>query len=333
MIRKLLLGILLTGFVACKNEQPSIFSLTGKTKGITDGTVLYLNDPDINADVDSTVVTHNSFVFNTTLDQEPLRFYLHDKDYSNYTAFWAENTAMQFDASTSDFRNAKITGSETEALSSSLMKAMDTVSRSEGRRLEKKFVKDNPNSIISANMLNIYATTWGKQLTQELFNNFSEENKNSKYGKEIATYIALNKNPKIGEHYIDFEMLDPHGVQQRLSDSGDKIVLLEFWASWCGPCRQENPNLVKTYETYKEKGFEVFAVSLDNTKESWLQAIEKDKLGWRHVSDLKGSRNAAGLIYGVSGIPDNFLIDKNGSIIARNLRGEKLNEKLSELLK
>ena len=143
----------------------------------------------------------------------------------------------------------------------------------------------------------------------------------------------MNKNPKTGEQFVDFEMNDTNGGAQKLSSIKGKAVLLEFWASSCGPCRQENPNLVKTYEEYHPKGFEIFAISLDESEESWKKAIEKDGLSWTHVSDLKGSDNKAGLIYGVNGIPDNFLIDQNGKIVARNLRGEKLDEKLAELTK
>jgi peroxiredoxin len=127
-------------------------------------------------------------------------------------------------------------------------------------------------------------------------------------------------------------MEDTNGEVRKLSDFKDKLVLLEFWASNCLPCRQENPNLIKTYEKFKPKGFEIFAVSQDTKKESWLKAIEKDKLPWLQVSDLKGADNSASLIYGVHGIPDNFLIDQNGIIVGRNLRGKKLNEKLNELL-
>ena len=118
-----------------------------------------------------------------------------------------------------------------------------------------------------------------------------------------------------------------------MSELNGKVILLEFWASWCGPCRQENPNLVKTYNIFNPKGFEIFAVSLDEDKESWLKAIQEDNLKWKHVSDLKGSRNEASLIYGINGIPDNFLISENGEIIGRNLRGDKLNQKLKEILK
>ena len=156
------------------------------------------------------------------------------------------------------------------------------------------------------------------------------ENQNSAYGKKIANFIRLNKDPKIGEQFADFEMSDQNGKTKKLSDLKGKTILLEFWSSSCGPCRQENPNLVKTYKKFNPKGFEVFAVSLDEEKDSWVRAIEKDSLNWEHVSDLKGNDNEASLIYGVNGIPDNFLIDHNGIIIGRNLRGDKLNEKLEE---
>lgn len=331
-MKKLILGILFIGIISCKEDKVAEFSLSGKTNGIENGTILYLNNLDVNEILDSTVVNDNSFIFNTKLPKSPMRLYLHNKDYTNYTAFWVENNKMLLDASKTDLRNATITGSETENLSQTFHKTTDTVSRKERIKLEKKFVSDYPNSIVSANLLSIYSTTWGKEKTKELFDKFSSENKNTEYGKKIAKYIELNKNPQIGEEFIDFQMTDQKGLTNRLSDFKGKVILLEFWASWCGPCREENPNLVKTYENYNPKGFEVFAVSIDKDKDSWLKAIEKDNLNWIHGSELNGSENTAGLIYGVSGIPDNFLIDPKGKIIARNLRGDKLNEKLAELL-
>jgi len=181
-------------------------------------------------------------------------------------------------------------------------------------------------------MLSVYTTTWGKEKTKDLYDQLSIENKNTNFGKEIARFVKLNKEPKIGEHFADFESENQNEESKRLSDVKGKVILLEFWASWCGPCRQENPNLVKTYEKFNPKGFEVFAVSLDESKESWLKAIEEDNLNWGHVSDLKGTHDTASLIYGINGIPDNFLIDEEGTIVGRNLRGDKLDEKLIELL-
>ncbi len=329
-MKKILLGLITVLTISCNEKPAPEFSLSGTTNGLENGTLLYL-DYD-NTPLDSVAVKDNTFVFTTKLPKTPMKLWLHNKDFSNYTAFWAENTPMTLDAANTDFRNAIITGSESEELSSSLFQKIDALPRNERQKLEMEFVKNNPSSIVSVSMLSIYATTWGKEKTTALYEQLSEENKDSEFGQEIARYIELNKQPKIGEQFADFESENQNGELKKLSHLKGKAVLLEFWASWCGPCRQENPNLVKTYEEFNPKGFEIFAVSLDESKESWLKAIQKDGLEWDHVSDLKGRNNEASLIYGVNGIPDNYLIAENGEIIGRNLRGEQLNEKLKEIL-
>jgi thiol-disulfide isomerase/thioredoxin len=129
----------------------------------------------------------------------------------------------------------------------------------------------------------------------------------------------------------DFAQETPDGETLRLSELRGKVVLVDFWASWCGPCRRENPNVVKLYERYAPQGFEILGVSLDRQKEKWLQAIEADGLGWKHVSDLKGWQNAVAQQYSVNSIPHTILLDAEGRIIARNLRGKALEDKLREL--
>jgi len=329
-MKKIIFGIITLLAISCNEKAESEFSLKGTTNGIENGTILYLDIG--NKTIDSTNIENNSFSFNSKLPNSPLKVIIRKKDFSQYRFLWAENKPMTFDATKTDFRNAKITGSESENLSFSLHQKIDTLPRNERQKAEMEFVKNNPNSIVSASMLSLYSTTWGKEKTKELYEQFSIENKDSKFGMEITKYIELNKEPKIGEQFTDFESEDKNGKLKKLSELKGKAILLEFWASWCGPCRQENPNLVKTYEKYNPKGFQIFAVSLDEDKESWLKAIEKDSLNWEHVSDLKGQRNEASLIYGINGIPDNFLIAENGEIIGRNLRGDKLNEKLKEIL-
>ncbi len=327
-MRKITLGIILLIF-SCSEKPTTGFSLSGTTNGIENGTTIYLDYN--NQSIDSTKIEHNSFKFNSKLRKSPVQIVLRTKDFANYRFMWIENKPMTFDASNSDFKKAIVTGSETEKLSQTLYGKLDTIPRP-WLKYELDFVRENPNSIISASLLSLYSTTIGKEKTVELFNGFSIQNKNSEFGKEIKKYIELNKEPKIGEQFVDFESENQNGELKKLSDHKGKVVLLEFWASWCGPCRKENPNLVKTYEEFNPKGFEIFAVSLDQEKESWLKAIKKDNLNWEHVSDLRGQKNEASLIYGVNGIPDNFLIAENGEIIGRNLRGEKLNKKLKEIL-
>ena len=128
-------------------------------------------------------------------------------------------------------------------------------------------------------------------------------------------------------------MADPSGKQIALSSFKGKYVLIDFWASWCGPCRGENPNVVANFNKFKNKNFTILGVSLDEDKTKWLEAIKKDNLSWTHVSDLKGWNSASVPLYGFDGIPYNVLIDPTGKIIATELRGEALGRKLAEVLK
>ena len=127
-------------------------------------------------------------------------------------------------------------------------------------------------------------------------------------------------------------MNDRDGKPFSLSSTRGKLILVDFWASWCGPCRRENPNVVKAYSKFHAKGFDVFGVSLDKDKDKWLEAIKKDNLTWNHVSDLKGWGNQAAKLYGIRAIPSNLLLDKQGKILAKNLRGEDLIKKLTEVI-
>ena len=333
-MKNTIFGIILILFSSCNDKSSAEFSLKGKTRGIENGTMIYLDNADSQTIdlIDSTKVENNSFVFNTELPNSPLHVVLRTNDDSHYRFLWLENKSMTFDATQNDFENTIVTGSKVENLAQSLRKELENLSEENQRKKEIEFIKEHPNSIVSAETLSTYLTTFGKKETKELFDLFSEENKLSKYGKIISSYLEIKEQAEIGGQFIDFEMVDKNGELQKLSDLKGKIIFLDFWASWCAPCRKENPNLVKTYEKFKPKGFEIFAVSLDENKENWIKAIEKDKLNWYHVNDLKGNGNKASLIYGVEGIPDSFLIDQNGIIVARDLRGKELDKKLTELM-
>jgi peroxiredoxin len=155
---------------------------------------------------------------------------------------------------------------------------------------------------------------------------------NSAYVKNLAEREVILNSVQPGKQAPEFTMNDTTGKPISLSSFKGSVVLLDFWASWCGPCRAENPNVVAAFKKYSSKGFTVLGVSLDTDKEKWLKAIEKDGLSWTHVSDLVGWQNSAAKQYGVMSIPANFLLDKEGNILASSLRGEDLDKKLEEIL-
>ncbi|MBD0260356.1 MAG: AhpC/TSA family protein [Cytophagales bacterium] len=156
---------------------------------------------------------------------------------------------------------------------------------------------------------------------------------NSEYTKDFSAKVAQYKNAvQVGQAAPDITLSSPEGKPVSLSSLRGKYVLIDFWASWCGPCRQENPNVVKMYNKFKGKNFEIFGVSLDREKEKWTQAIAQDGLSWVHVSDLKFWESAGAQSYGVRSIPATFLLDPTGKVIAKNLRGQALEAKLAEIL-
>jgi len=326
-----IISTLFSLFIIHQNPTSS-FELSGKTSGMEDRTKLFLIKQEADEMLDSVIVKDNAFVFNTKIESFPTRVLLLTEDYRQYKFIWLENNKMTFDASESDFVNAKIEGSETQQLSFMLDEQTKDLEEPERMKIEQDFVKQYPDCVISVSLLEIYATTWGKQKTAELFELFSDENKNSSYGKKVAEFIELNKSLQIGDEFVDIEMPDTQGNLKKLSDLKGKVILLQFWGSWCRGCRQENPNLVKTYQKYKDMGFEIFAVAMEKDKSKWIEAIKKDELTWTNVSEINGEDYSARLIYGISEYPSNFLIDQNGIIVAQNLRGEQLDKEIKQTL-
>lgn len=195
------------------------------------------------------------------------------------------------------------------------------------------FIKSNPSNTMSLTFVESLNNDENKGLDiKALFNSLDEKIKNSNRGKRLVSSLKANELV-VGGQAFDFQQADINGKPVKLSDFKGKYVLLDFWASWCVPCREENPNVVKEYAKYKDKNFEIVAISLDNKKENWLKAIQDDKLTWVHLSDLQGWKNEVSVMYGVKGVPTNFLISPEGKILATDLRGDALGKFLEKTLK
>ena len=166
----------------------------------------------------------------------------------------------------------------------------------------------------------------------EVADKFNREWPDNYYSKDFVQFVDRLRKTAVGQPAPEISLPDPNGKIVSLSSFKGKYVLVDFWAKWCGPCRRENPNVVKAYHQFKNKGFDILGVSLDRTREDWVQAIREDGLAWNHVSDLKYFDSQAAKDYNISGIPFSILIDPKGIIVAKNLRGSQLQKKLEEVL-
>ncbi|MEP1486878.1 MAG: TlpA disulfide reductase family protein [Algibacter sp.] len=261
-----------------------------------------------------------------------------NKEYSEYNSK-TRKLNVHIKTLTAQFKDATINNASNK---SELYKNI-TDARKALTNLPLDFIKNNNKSFVSAILLNTLVKDKQTAITdlESLFSKLAAPIKTSEYGKTVSASIENQKlirqqqrGVQIGDIAPDFSAITPDGKTLALNDIKGKITIIDFWASWCGPCRRENPYVVETYKQYHEKGLEIISLSLDKNsqKDKWIKAIQDDKMTWHHVSNLQSWQDPIANRYGVRSIPATFILDETGKVIAKNLRGKALGNKIAELL-
>ena len=350
--------------LAIVSGQSSFFNITGNIAG-AENIQLFLQ-VEINGrfeNIDTSLIRGGKFAFKKGSVAFPQVAYLQANN--NRFLFFIENREINISGSFSDFVNLKVSGSKTQDEYDKLKEEFEPVyndylakskeyqaARSSGdnkkadellnqlkdmpnrmTNMQKEFIVTHPSSYVVPVLLQGMADSMTGSELEAVIKVMDPSVAKTPVVAEIKARSELLSRVELGKKAPDFTMNNLQGKPVSLNSlTGKKIILVDFWAAWCRPCREENPNVVKVYNEFKDKGFDILGVSLDRSASDWNKAVIDDKLDWNHVSDLKYWDNAAAKIYGVSSIPANFLLDKNGIIIAKNLRGQALYNKVKELL-
>lgn len=363
-MKKIILILAVIGFtISCTNNNS--YTINGTINH--DDNKIYLSQYIDGEEIisDSTISKDGKFTFSGYVDF-PEVFYISFKDIKSKVSVFIEPSIINLNltADTNDNIESEITGSLSQKTYDSFNKQMESFEEIDKNIYEKiyktakeekdeeklnfadsLFTKNNDSkkeflisyafnnnaSVVSAYIVFRKSYLFNLKTLDSITTNFEKSIHNSRYYTYLSQRVDILKKVDIGQTFVDFTLNDTSGNPVNLSSLKGKYFLMDFWASWCGPCRRENPNVVSVYKDYKNKGFDIIGISFDNNEAKWKQAIIDDSLSWTQVSDLKGWKCEAGKLYGVRSIPHSVLVDPDGIIIAKNLRGEKLREKISEI--
>ena len=322
------------------------YIISGHIKGFPDGTAVSFLNEQTGVPEQQALIKEGKFEIKGKMEH-PALIGMVIGTLPTAVSIFLDNSKVKITGDKSALDNLSIIGSPSHTLFTNYVNAIhpyekifqpdaeyDSIAIQKVSRISEEFVQKNPNSYVSPiAIIRFYQASEDGVKAEKLYNLMPDAVKNTPYASYANTQIQESKINPLGSLVADFSQPDTTGTPIKISSYRGKYVLLDFWASWCRPCRQENPNVVAAYNRFKSKNFTILCISLDQAKAAWVDAIRMDNLRWSHISDLKGWGNSVAGMFHITSIPQNLLLDPDGKIIAKNLRGSRLDRKLEALLK